>query len=247
MTSTASVSTSGYTSTAIDTSDDTIIIVAKSDLAITLAHDEGDHYQSGQKIVYQLNTQNVAGAGPVTAPDSVVVTFVIPVGLRHIQVVGYDWNVITSSDMSPTLITATYFGTYPVLPGQVLPPLSITGQLTTDASPHLTTTAVVGALNDANPANNVVYDTVFVARRKSHGHDQHHQSNNRYNDNDSNGKDGENGKDGRNGENGKDGKDSRDGKDGENGKDGKDGKNSSSSLSSPSWPETGGGPIDTKL
>ena len=233
MTSSASVSTAGYTSTAANTSADTIVvIVAKPDLAITLTHDEGNHYQSGQKIVYQLNVQDMATAGPVTVPGTIVVTFVIPVGLRHIQVVGYDWNVISSSDMSPTLTTATYFGPYPVQPGQALPPLFVSGQLTEDASPDLTTTAVVGALNDADPANNIAYDTVFVARRKDqhHEHDQHHQPNNHDNHTNHNGSDGENGNNGNNGENGNNGSSSR-------------------SSNAPSLPATGGSPfvvVDTK-
>ncbi len=166
-----------------------IIPIAPPDVAIALTHEGGDHFKKDQKITYQLQVQDVVVTGPVTLADSIKVTFVVPVGLRQIMVSGQSWDMSLSATMSPAVLTATYIGPYPALPGQLLPPIFVTGQLTEDAIPSLTTTATVGTPGDSNPANNIAFDTVFVKQtqqeceqqnddncnKKDHG--QSHQKN----------------------------------------------------------------------
>ena len=145
------------------------------DMTITLSHEMVKRYRSGQRVTYRLHVQDLVSADPLNTPDSIAVTFVLPVGLCNIEAIGPSWHVTSRAGTSPTLIMATYVGIYPVQPGQELPPLLVTGLLTKDAASDLTATAAVGAAGDSNQVNNTASDTLFV--------EQHNQDNDQYSNN----------------------------------------------------------------
>jgi uncharacterized repeat protein (TIGR01451 family) len=122
-------------------------------------------YQPGQTIVYTLAITNDSAAGPVLSSDSITVTDPIPAGLTNITASATpstDWIISPVGPTSPTTLTATYNGSYPVAAGATLSPITITGTLTSDAIPQVTNTAVVVTPNDSNTDNNSGTNTFNV-------------------------------------------------------------------------------------
>jgi hypothetical protein len=161
-----------------DTSDSTTLA---PDLAITKGVENYKrHFTVGENVTFRLTAWNRKSAGPVKEPGSILVTDIIPVGLRDITVRGSDWAIAITSTISPTRITATYVGTYPVLSGEVLPSIEITGELTKNAVPNLTDTAIVGVPGDTNANNNVSTRIICVEKQEEEHHKHHHHHHQRH-------------------------------------------------------------------
>jgi len=167
LSATATVSTPGDSGQPGESATATVFVkTVPPDVEITLSNTFGNHLRVCDDLLYSLRVRDVATAGPVTKPNSIVVTYVIPVGFYHIKAVGSHWHILLSSRTSPALLIATYDGLYPVQPGQMLPAILVSGQLNRDAIPSLTTTAAVSTSGDSDPSNNVAYDTIMVGARQ---------------------------------------------------------------------------------
>ncbi len=121
-------------------------------------------YQVGQTVEYTLAINNSSTAGALITDDPITVTDAIPTGLTGLTVSASssDWTISLGATTSPTMLTATYIGTYPVLPGAALSPIIVVGTLTTPAIPHVANTAVVATPLDSNAVNNSSTSTITV-------------------------------------------------------------------------------------
>ena len=199
------------------------------DLSIVKVNLKGNHFKVGDKVTYVIIVSNPLVDGEVTSP--ITVTDIIPLGLSDITVKAPLWNTSVSYDTSPAVITADYNGDLPVVAGEVLSPISVTGTLNENAVPSLTDTTTVDTLDNIGD-NNTSTDTILVS--PSNNHHRHHHD-------DPNGCDCSNGSDGSDGHNGHDG---HDGSNGHNGHDGHNGSNGNDgSSSSPGLPDTGGAAV----
>ncbi|GLV58027.1 hypothetical protein KDH_48610 [Dictyobacter sp. S3.2.2.5] len=138
----------------------------------------GDHFRVGDNVTFFVAVSNVSDSVSVDDPSTISVEDVIPIGLNNIHVEGKNWHFKVSDHDSPSVIDANFTGSAPLMPGQTLPVITITGRLTSDAVPTLTDTATVDVENDSNTDNNTVMYTIFV--KKQH---HHHQNNNHNNHN----------------------------------------------------------------
>ncbi|GCE08518.1 hypothetical protein KDAU_58470 [Dictyobacter aurantiacus] len=120
------------------------------------------HLDVGKKLTYVLFSGNNEGAASVKKHDSIVIMDVVPLGLKDLKVQAKHWKITLSDTVSPAVLTATYDGSYPVKAGAVLSPIFLTGIVTEDAAPSITTTATVDAPNNTNPLDSMVSDTVYV-------------------------------------------------------------------------------------
>ncbi|GLV55121.1 hypothetical protein KDH_19680 [Dictyobacter sp. S3.2.2.5] len=127
----------------------------------------GPHLDVGKKLMYVLFSGNNEGAASVKKHDSIVIMDVVPLGLKDLKVQAKHWKITLSDTVSPAVLTATYDGSYPVKAGAVLSPIFLTGTVTADAAPSITTTATVDAPNNTNPLDSMVSDTVYVGSNAS--------------------------------------------------------------------------------
>ena len=148
----------------------TVSTLLPPDVSISKTNSGGNQFQVGQTVTYTLSVQDMAQAGAVSQPNSILVTDVIPVGLDNVSILGQGWNITQTATVSPLLITATYSGSYPVAAGTFLPPLTVIGTVTSDAASSLTNTAIVGVPGDSNPNNNVAIDTIVVTQQNNNNH-----------------------------------------------------------------------------
>jgi len=132
-------------------------------LAIVKVNLNGDRFKVGDKVTYVIVVENLSSGAPVVAPNTISVSDVLPLGLTDIKVGvdGSQWNYASGDNNGPALLTVDYVGNYPVAPGQVLAPITITGKLTNDAVPYVTNTATVDTAGNII-VNNSATDTVFV-------------------------------------------------------------------------------------
>ncbi len=138
------------------------------DLSVVKINLGGDHFKVGDRVTYVIIVSNGSENAPVGSP--ITVSDVIPLGLSNIEVKAPDWHISVSDHTSPAVITANYNGSFPVAPGQILSPITISGTLNENAVPSLTGTATVATLGDINEGNNTATDTIFV-------NDNSHQDN----------------------------------------------------------------------
>ncbi|MDQ2888006.1 MAG: hypothetical protein M3Y39_18185 [Chloroflexota bacterium] len=128
------------------------------DLSITKTHAGSGAFMIGQTASYTLQVTANPAAGPVVTGQPITVTDTIPSGLSNVTANGgSSWNISGSST-----ITATYTGSYPVLPGTNLAPITISGTLTNAAAPALANSATVSTPTDGNVSNNTASDTLQV-------------------------------------------------------------------------------------
>lgn len=104
----------------------------------------------GTPVSFSLAVCNSGDAAEIF-PAAVSITGVIPAGLTAVSVAGKDWsvsppNILAST--SPGFYSERYTGSYPILAGQCLPTLTISGTLTLDAIPLFTLQATVAAAGD---------------------------------------------------------------------------------------------------
>lgn len=145
-------------------------------------------------MTFMLMVSNAIDAQSAFNPIRVVDA--LPKGLKDIMVQGKDWSFLISDNCSPLVITAKYTGSFPVPAGAILPPITITGTLTTAAVPTFMSMAMVDTQDDINTDNNVAVDMINVGKRHHHGcdidcsHDddynEHRGANNHNNGNDHN-------------------------------------------------------------
>jgi hypothetical protein len=105
---------------------------------------------AGTPVSFSLNVCNSGDAAEIF-PNSVSVTGVIPAGLSDVSVTGMNWSVFQPNihfSTSPELYSEHYTGSYPILAGQCLPTLTISGTLTLDAIPLFTLQGTVAAAGD---------------------------------------------------------------------------------------------------
>src|SRR5579883_421838 len=110
----------------------------------------------GDTVTFNLLVTNTNAAGNENSANSITISDVIPTGLTNVSVNGQNWTIDAPApgQVGPTLVTATYTGTYPVAPGQTLTPFSITGTLTAAALPLLTNTVIVNSPDNTDLLNN---------------------------------------------------------------------------------------------
>src|SRR5689334_9124800 len=112
---------------------------------------------------YSISVSNVASAGPVTAGSPIIVIDEIPAGLANVRLLtATDWNVTVSGTTSPLTLTATYTGSAAIAPGQTLPEIAYSGNLTPQGMPLLLNTARVETPEDVNLENNQAVDWVYT-------------------------------------------------------------------------------------
>ncbi|GCF09637.1 hypothetical protein KDI_32010 [Dictyobacter arantiisoli] len=121
-----------------------------------------DYAAVGHLISFELRAANAAGAGTIVRPDTIALDAVIPLGLSHIQTIGNDWKVTVSDTISPVVIHAQYIGKRAIGPGVALAPIIITGQLTADAFPILTSTATITVPHNSDAANHTAFATLLI-------------------------------------------------------------------------------------
>jgi len=148
------------------------------DLQIVKSSLDGNHFKAGDTVTFFVAVSNVSDSKTLDDPSTISVEDVIPLGFNDIQVSGQDWHFKVSDSNSPSVIDANFTGTAPLLPGQTLPVITITGRVTNDAVPTLTDTATVDVEGDCNTDNNTVMYTIYV---KKHHHHQQNNNNNHHN------------------------------------------------------------------
>ena len=113
-------------------------------------------------VTYTLTIRNAAHAGTISRRTPITFTDSIPRGLSTIRANGDYWAIKVRSKVSPSLVTGTYKGGYPVGPGATLPAVTITGTITRDASHVLTNSASVYVRGNTDQAHHkaVIHDNI---------------------------------------------------------------------------------------
>jgi uncharacterized repeat protein (TIGR01451 family) len=161
---TATVTTPNDGNPANNSGSSTIPVLAIPDLTITNPVPAGTTFEVGKPVTYILTGSDVSTAGPVIASDSIIITETIPAGLTGITATGSstNWTLSLSATSGPATLTATYIGSYPVNPGTALPPITITGTLTSAAMPTLSNTATIHTPKDINATNDTASNSIPV-------------------------------------------------------------------------------------
>ncbi|GCE04751.1 DUF11 domain-containing protein [Dictyobacter aurantiacus] len=146
------------------------------DLQIVKSSLGGDHFRVGDDVTFFIAVSNVSDSASVDDPSIIMVNDVIPIGLNNIHVEGKNWHFNVSDHNSPSVIDASFTGSAPLMPGQTLPVITITGRLTNDAVPTLTDTATVDldGDSDVNTDNNTVMYTICVKKQHHHHQQENH-------------------------------------------------------------------------
>jgi len=134
----------------------------KSGLFISESHLGGDHFQVGDEVTFLIVVGNNSSAR-LTTP-TITVSDSLPAGIRNLRASGHDWNITLSDTESPTEITAKYLGNDSVHSGGILPAIKISGKLTKDAIPQLTSIARVHTGCNCDTSNTKTIDTIFVGK-----------------------------------------------------------------------------------
>jgi uncharacterized repeat protein (TIGR01451 family) len=113
-------------------------------------------------VTYTLTIRNATHAGIIRKRRSITFSDTIPHGLKNIRAQGKYWDTKVHFKAGLSLVTGTYKGSYPIAPGDILPPVLITGTITHAASNVLIDSASVYVLDNADQAhsNAVVSDNI---------------------------------------------------------------------------------------
>lgn len=137
---------------------DSITVLPAPDLGIAISHSVSC-YNPGDTYNYVVSVNNAANAGPVESEQHITVDITIPSDLGTGAIsTNSDWTVVGHTNNTVSL---SYTGTYPVLPGATLSPITVTGTVIsniTDTSIGLT--AKVSNDLDTNSANNSATDSI---------------------------------------------------------------------------------------
>ncbi|GCE09704.1 S53 family peptidase [Dictyobacter aurantiacus] len=130
-------------------------------LRFQLSHN-GTTFYAGQRVTSTLTVSNAGNQTFNTGSQILRFTGVIPIGLSNVSISGTNWQMTATSQTSPLLLFATYTGITQLEPGQSLPPVSITGTLTTAGAPSITNTIYLSVDKDSYPQNNFTMDTISI-------------------------------------------------------------------------------------
>jgi len=121
-------------------------------------------------VTYTLTIRNAAHAGTISRRTPITFKDSIPRGLSNISANGDHWAIKVRSKVSPSLVTGTYRGSYPVAPGATLPAVTITGTITRDASHVLTNSALVYVRGNTDQAHHkaVIHDNIGSTSSSNH-------------------------------------------------------------------------------
>jgi len=142
-----------------DTAIDTIAVLLKPDLAVTLEHRGSGCFKPGDIATYTITVKNAADTGSVLPGDFITVTNYIPGGLESVVMHGEtDWD-ITQDGIK---LIATYKGHFPVPAGARLQPITMTGIITASPGDRVYNALRVDTPHEGNPDDNVSGDTVYL-------------------------------------------------------------------------------------
>jgi uncharacterized repeat protein (TIGR01451 family) len=136
---------------------------SQADLFISESHLGGNHFQVGDDVTYVLVVGNNSRTRLIT---SITVSDAISAGMHNLQARGHDWDIAMNHTKSPAVITATYHGKNSLSGGEILPAITISGVLTKDAIPSLTSVVRVYTGCNCKISNNKATDMIFVKKRK---------------------------------------------------------------------------------
>ncbi len=142
----ATVETPQESNTDNNTASDTLTICPAA-LVISKTHRGVGPFQVGQRVTYTIKVSDNPTAGPIIAGQPIVVIDPISRGLKQIEATGTGWRFTRSSSLTTTRVIATYSGSYPVVRGEHLPDITISGVLTNVAFPTLINGAIVGTVS----------------------------------------------------------------------------------------------------
>jgi uncharacterized repeat protein (TIGR01451 family) len=158
LSNTATVSTPGDSNPTNDSSTDLVPIVARPDLVLSLFHGDTE-CNSLSTVSDTLTVRNNKDGGSVLPTQPIVIQIQQPVNLTNVNLtptVPSDWLLVHNIDQS---WTATYNGSYPVVSGQTLSTLTMTGVATTYA-PSIS--ATVTTPYDTNLDNTTKTDPISI-------------------------------------------------------------------------------------
>jgi uncharacterized repeat protein (TIGR01451 family) len=136
----------------------------RPDLFIDESHLGRDHFQVGNDVTFIIVVGNNSHAGPTISP--ITVSDTVSGGIRNLRASGHGWDITMSDTKSPAVITAKYLGNHSVRGGEILPAIQISGKLTEDALPRLTSIARVRTECNCDTSKNKATDTIFVEKTK---------------------------------------------------------------------------------
>jgi uncharacterized repeat protein (TIGR01451 family) len=119
-----------------------------------------------QTVSYTLTVRNATHAGIIDRSIPVTFTDTIPQGLQNIVARGRHWYTKVHAKATPSVVTGTYLGGYPIAPGAVLPPVIITATITGGANTVLTNSALVYVPGNTDRLHNraIVHNHLRSAR-----------------------------------------------------------------------------------
>lgn len=161
-TSTATVATSQDTNSSNDVSTVALAICVPN-LIMSVVHQDADAFQVGQSVTYTLGVSDGMAGGPVIAGQPITVTDAVPLSIGQVTASGTGWKFTTNSTVTATMVTATYTGDYPILTGDSLPDITISGTLIGTAAPSVINSATVSTPLDSEGSDNTASDTLNVA------------------------------------------------------------------------------------
>ena len=129
-------------------------------------------------VTYTLTIRNAANAGTISKRTPIAFTDSIPKGLSNIRAKGDHWAIKVHSKVSPSLVTGTYRGSYPVDPGATLPTVTITGTIARDVSHVLTNSASVDVPGNTDQAHHkaIIHDNIGSTSSSSHASSSNNES-----------------------------------------------------------------------
>lgn len=115
-----------------------------------------------QTVAYTVVVRTAAHTSAIHSDIPITFTDNIPAGLSNISTTGDHWDLKVSSKVSPSSVTGTYKGSYPIEPGVSLPAVVIKGSINKHASNVLTNSASVNVWGNTDKTHNkaVVSDNI---------------------------------------------------------------------------------------
>jgi hypothetical protein len=130
-------------------------------ISITSPHTS---YAIGETAWYTVEVATTDASSICSADTPLNITILFPLGLTDIIAASNSsWSINISAETSPSIITASYIGPYPILPGTMLPPVTIVGIVDATANATYVSTANLTVPGDLDSANNFSIDTFTVA------------------------------------------------------------------------------------
>ncbi|GHO83757.1 hypothetical protein KSZ_17630 [Dictyobacter formicarum] len=131
------------------------------DLTISISRPEapaGDTYAVGQQVSYVLQVNNTQG------PENQIVSVfdIAAVGISNVTFNAPGWTIGASNTVGPVALSGTFDGPYPIAAGASLPPITVSGILTSASGPLFSNAAAVTSNDDPNSSSNISVDSIVV-------------------------------------------------------------------------------------